>query len=140
MSTLMQWVHLLAAAVGVGGMGYLLFVLIPSLGVLTPEQRETLSKPIVARFRWASWSAIALLLISGLYNVRRYYWEEPWDTAWKLLTLKIVLSFTLFLMVLALTIPLRFLKPLRARHRQWLLAAFILSVIVVLISAYLRRG
>lgn len=141
MSTLMQWVHLLAAAVGVGGMGYLLFVLIPSLGVLSPEQRETLSKPMVARFRWVSWSAIALLLISGLYNVRRYYWEVPhWDWAWKLLVLKISLSFALFGIVLGLTIPLRWFQPLRARRRLWLLVAFILGVVVVLISAYLRRG
>ena len=140
MTTFMQWVHLMAAVVGLGGMGFLLLILIPSLGVLSAEQREALSKAVAGRFRWASWSAMALLLISGLYNVRRYYWEEPWDRAWKFLALKIVLSFVLFGIVLGLTIPFKLFEPLRARRRMWLLVAFILGVVVVLISAYLRRG
>ena len=62
------------------------------------------------------------------------------DRAWKLLTLKIVLSFTLFGIVLALTIPLRFLERVRAQRRTWLIVTFSLGVAVVLISAYLRRG
>ena len=140
MTTFMQWVHVMAAVVGLGGMGFLLLILIPSLGVLSAEQREALSKAVAGRFRWASWSAITLLLISGLYNIRRYYWEEPWGRAWKFLALKIALSFALFVIVLALTIPFRLFEPLRARRRMWLLVAFILGVVVVLISAYLRRG
>jgi len=140
MSTIMQWVHLMAGMVGLGGMGFLLLILIPSLGVLTEEQREALSKAVAGRFRWASWSAMALLLISGIYNIRRYYWEEPWDRAWKFLTLKILLSFALFAIVLALSIPLRWFERLRARRRTYLLVAFILGVVVVMISAYLRRG
>ncbi len=140
MTTLMQWVHLMAAVVGVGGMAFLLLILIPSLRVLSTEQREALSRAVAAKFRWATWSAITLLLISGLYNIRRYYWEEPWDKAWKFLALKIVLSFALFGIVLALTIPLKVFDPLRARRRTWLIVALSLGVVVILISAYLRRG
>lgn len=140
MTTLMQWIHLMAGVVGLGGMGFLLLILIPSLGVLSAEHREALSKAVAGRFRWASWGAMTLLLLSGLYNIRRYYWEEPWDRAWKFLTLKILLSFVLFAIVLALTIPFKLFEPLRARRRTWLLVAFILGVVVVLISAYLRRG
>ena len=136
----MQWVHLMAAMVGLGGMGFLLLILIPSLGVLRAEQREALSKAVAGRFRWASWSAMLLLLLSGLYKTRQYYWEDPWGRAWKFLALKIVLSFVLFAIVLGLTIPFRLFEPLRARRRTWLLVAFILGVVVVLISAYLRRG
>jgi uncharacterized membrane protein len=121
-------------------MAFLLLILIPSLGVLSAEQREALSKAVASRFRWATWSAVILLLLSGLYNVRRFYWEEPWGPAWKFLTLKILLSFTLFGIVLGLAIPFRLFEPLRARRRTWLLVAFILGVVVVLISAYLRRG
>ena len=140
MTTFMQWVHLMAAVVGLGGMGFLLLILIPSLGALSAEQREALSKAVAGRFRWASWSAMTLLLISGLFNIRRYYWEEPWGRAWKFLALKILLSFALFAIVLGLTIPLRWFEGMRARRRMWLLVAFILGVVVVLISAYLRRG
>jgi uncharacterized membrane protein len=121
-------------------MGFLLLILIPAVGVLSAEQREALSKAVAVRFRWASWSAMTLLLVSGLFNLRRYYWEEPWGRAWKFLALKIILSFALFAIVLGLTIPFKLFEPLRARRRMGLLVAFILGVIVVLISAYLRRG
>jgi uncharacterized membrane protein len=140
MTTFMQWVHLMAAVVGLGGMGFLLLILIPSLGALSAEQREALSKAVAGRFRWISWSAMTLLLLSGLFNIRRYYWEEAWGRAWKFLALKILLSFALFAIVLGLTIPLRWFEGMRARRRMWLLVAFILGVVVVLISAYLRRG
>jgi len=140
MTTFMQWVHVTAAVMGLGGLGFLLLILIPSLRALSAEQREQLSKAVAARFRWASWSAMTLLLITGLYNIRRYYWEEPWGRAWKFLALKILLAFTLFGIVLGLTIPLRVFERLRARRRMWLLVAFILGVVIILISAYLRRG
>ena len=141
MATFVQWVHLMAAVVGLGGMGFLLLILIPSLKVLSAEQREALSKAVAGRFRWASWSAITLLLLSGIYNTRYYYREVPWkEHVWKFLALKILLSFGLFAIVLGLTVPFRLFEPLRARRRQLLLVAFILGIVVVLISAYLRRG
>jgi len=140
MSTIVQWVHVMAAVIGLGGMGFLLLILIPSLGVLTVEQRDALSKAVASRFRWATWSAVVLLVLSGLYNIRRYYWEEPWGPAWRFMALKILLSFALFGIVLGLTIPFRLFEPLRARRRMWLLVAFILGVVVVLLSSYLRRG
>jgi uncharacterized membrane protein len=140
MATFMQWVHVMAAVIGLGGMGFLLLILIPSLGVLTTEQREALSKAVAIRFRWATWSTMTLLLLSGLYNIRSYYWRVPWDQAWKLLTLKIILSFALFGIVVGLSIPLRLFERLQVRRRTWLLVAFILGAVVVLISAYLRRG
>ncbi len=140
MAIFMQWIHLMAAVVGVGGMGFLLLIFMPSLGVLSPEQREALSRAVAGRFRWASWSAITLLLISGLYNIRQYYWELVWGKSWLFLTIKISLSFVLFATVLGLTIPLRIFDRLRARREAWLIAAFALGVIVILISAYLRRA
>ena len=140
MATTIQWIHLMASVVALGGMGFLLLILIPSLEVLSAEQREALSKAVAGRFRWASWSAMTLVLLSGLYNVRRYYWEEPWDRAWRFLALKVLLSFVFFGIVLGLTIPFKLFQPLRARRRQWLLVAFIVGIVVVLISAYLRRG
>jgi len=140
MSTVIQWIHVMAAVIGLGGMGFLLLILIPSLGVLSTEQREALSKSVANRFRWATWSSITLLLLTGIYNVRRFYWEDQWGAAWNLLALKIALSFALFAIVLALTVPFRVFEPMRARRRTWLLAAFIMGVVVVLISAYLRRG
>jgi energy-converting hydrogenase Eha subunit A len=84
---------------------------------------------------------MGLLVITGLYNVRQYYWEMAWGRTWLLLTLKIGLAFTLFGIILALTLPLGIFDRVRARRRSWLIAAFALGVVIVLISAYLRsRG
>jgi uncharacterized membrane protein len=140
MTTFMQWIHLMAAVVGLGGMGFVLLILIPALGVLNPEQREALFRAVSIRFRWVSWSAIGLLLISGLYNIREYYWEVTWGKSWLLLAIKIVLASALFAIVVGLTLPLGIFDRMRSRRRTWLIWAFALGVVVVLISAYLRRG
>jgi len=140
MATFVQWVHVMSAVIGLGGLGYVLLVLLPALTVLPPEQRAALSDAATSRFRWATWSAMLLLLLSGIYNIRQYYWEVSWGKYWAVLTVKVALSFGLFAIILALTTPLGIFDRLRARRREWLIAAFALGVTIVLISAYLRRG
>lgn len=140
MPTIMQWVHLSAAVVGVGGITFLLFLLLPSARALSPETRDALMKRVQGRFRWVSWSVIILLIGSGLYNVRAYYWELAWGRAWQWLTVKIVLAMLVFTVSLALTLPLRFLAKIREHRERWLATGFALAMIVILISAYLRRS
>jgi uncharacterized membrane protein len=140
MSTLLQWIHVGAAVVGVGGMGFLVLVLIPSGVVLQPDHRNQLLKAVGARFRWVSWTVIVLLLASGFYNVRQYYWEVPWGRAWELLAAKIALALVVFAISLCLTLPAKAFDWFRMRRKFWLTTAFTLAMIVVLISAYLRRA
>lgn len=139
MSTFVQWVHLSAAVLGVGGIAFLHIILLPSMRALNPDQRENLLKAVLGKFRWVSWSVILLLLVSGLYNVRQYYWEVPWGRAWMLLTVKIVFAILVFTIALALSLPLKFLNWFRAHRQMWLAIALTLAMIVILISAYLRR-
>jgi uncharacterized membrane protein len=138
MTSLVQWVHLVAAVVGVGGIAFLLVILLPSVQVLGDEQRNLLLKSVMGRFRWASWGAILLLLSSGLYNVRMRAWEAPWGPYWKWLTAKIVLAFCVFAIALLLTLPLQTLERFRARRKMWLSIALGVALAVILISAYLR--
>jgi uncharacterized membrane protein len=137
MSIISQWIHVSAAVIGVGAMGFLLMVLMPSLGVLSPEQRDLLAGAVMRRFRWVSWGVILLLLVSGLIKVKTRYWEAPWGAAWKWLTVKMVLAGVVFLISLALTLPLRILDRVRAKRQMWLAIAFGVALGVVLISAYL---
>lgn len=139
MATFAQWVHVSAAVIGVGGMAFLLIVLFPSVRVLNEEQRAGLLKAVLGRFRWVAWSVILLLLASGLYNVK-LVWLVPWGTYWMFLTVKIILALAVFAIVLCLTIPLSVFDRFRERRKQWLYTAFGLAMIVILISAYLRRG
>lgn len=135
----MQWLHLTAAVIGLGCLAFMALILMPSADVLDTEQRNLLSRVIRGRFRWTTWSAILVLIGSGIFNIRRFYWEAPWDRGWELLTLKVALSFAMFGIILGLTIPLKLLDPMRQRQRGWLLVALGLGLAVVLISAYLRR-
>lgn len=139
MATFAQWVHLSAAVVGVGGMAFMLFVLFPSAGTLAPDQRDRLSRAVLGRFRWITWSVIFLLLASGLYNVK-LVWLVPWGPYWKFLTIKIILALVILAIVLCLTIPLGVFNWFRQRRNLWLSIAFSLAMVVILISAYLRRG
>lgn len=139
MSTFVQWVHVSAAVIGVGGMAFMLLVLFPSAGLLEQGQQDRLLKAALGRFRWVSWSVMILLLASGLYNVK-LVWLVPWGPYWTFLTIKIVLALAVFVIILCLTIPLKIFEGFRARRKQWLYAALGLAMIVILISAYLRRG
>jgi uncharacterized membrane protein len=140
MPTLVQWIHVTAAVIGVGGIAFLSFVLLPSLRVLAPEERDQMMRAVAGRFRWVSWSVIALLIVSGLYNVRQYYWEVAWGRSWLFLTTKIVLAFVVFAISLALSLPFGVFDRLRRRRQVWLRIALGLGLAVILISAYLRRG
>jgi uncharacterized membrane protein len=139
MPTLVQWLHVTAAVILVGGMAFLLFILMPSLGALDPEHRALLAKQVMDRFRWVVWSAIIVSLVSGLYSIRQYYWEAAWGKSWALLALKIVLALFVFVIALALTLPFKLFDRVRARRQIWLAIAVGLAVAIIFISAYLRR-
>jgi len=139
MSTFLQWIHVTAVVIGIGGLAFLLFILTPSVGSMQPEQRDLLAKQVMGRFRWVIWSAIVVLLVSGLYSIREYYWEVAWGKSWVLLTVKIVLSLFVFVIALALTLPFKLFDRVRARRQIWLSIAVGLAVAVIFISAYLRR-
>jgi uncharacterized membrane protein len=139
-SAFVQWIHISAAVFGVGGIAFLHIILLPSVRVLNSDQRGLILKVVSGKFRWVSWSVIVLLLGSGLYNVRQFYWEVPWGHPWKVLTVKIILSMALFTIVLALTLPLKILDWFRARRQMWLAIALTLALIIIFISAYLRRS
>ena len=139
MSTFLQWIHVTAVVLSVGGMAFLLIVLTPGLGDIQPEQRQRLAKLVMNRFRWVLWSSMALILLSGLYSIREYYWEVAWGKSWELLTVKIVLAGVVFAIALALTLPFKLFDWVRARRQVWLAIAAGISVAVIFISAYLRR-
>lgn len=139
MGTIAQWIHISAAVLGVGGMGFILLVLLPAARILSPEQRDPFVKTVLLRFRWITWSVIILLLSSGLYNLK-LVWEVPWGTYWRFLSIKLALALAVFAISLILTIPLKAFARFRAKRDVWLTIAFGLALAVILISAYLRRA
>lgn len=63
------WVHLLAAMLWLGGMLFLIFVLVPALRGESGELRGRLVDTVGLRFRTVGWICLLLLLLSGSANI-----------------------------------------------------------------------
>jgi putative copper resistance protein D len=63
------WIHILAAMFWVGGMIFFASVLIPSLKGVPAELRTALVSRIGKRYRTAGWTALGVLLVTGLLNL-----------------------------------------------------------------------
>ncbi len=92
------WLHILAAAVWIGGMAALGLLLVP---LLRQERFEDVARPLLyasaLRFRWIGWGALGVLVVTGLFQVRAQgipwsawldlgFWTTAWGAAlgWKL--------------------------------------------------------
>jgi uncharacterized membrane protein len=64
-SALLHALHVLGAAIWVGGMFFALLVLRPSLAVLEPPQRLALHMQVFRRFFLVVWHAMPLVIASG---------------------------------------------------------------------------
>ncbi len=138
MIVFMQWLHLLAAVVGVGAVVFFRILLLPSLGSLPPEQRSALVARLAPRFRLAVWLAIIVLIFSGVFNLL----ESPRlaEPAYRhVLEVKLVLALVLFSIALAATLPLPSLNRIQQKRPALLATNVVLGVIIILLSAYLRR-
>lgn len=76
------WLHIFAAAVWIGGMVFLAAVLVPV--TRRPEYRgvaASLFHLTGVRFRWVGWACIALLLLTGTFNLlfRGLGWADLWS-------------------------------------------------------------
>lgn len=66
-----DWLHLLATVIWIGGMAFNLLVLRPSLTVIEPSQRIKLVCAVVKRFIYFAWGSIATLVITGIFMTPR---------------------------------------------------------------------
>lgn len=76
------WLHILAAAAWIGGMLFLVLVLVPV--TRRPAFREgaaALVEAVGRRFRWVGWVALGLLIASGVVQVayRGFVWADVWS-------------------------------------------------------------
>lgn len=81
-SLISVWLHILAAAVWIGGMVFIALVLVPA--TREPEHRgiaPSLIRWTGRRFRWIGWLSLTLLLLTGLFNLaqRGLGWTELWS-------------------------------------------------------------
>lgn len=154
-------VHLLAALLWLGGMLFLAVVGAPVLRkVEPPELRMQLFSRLGERFRLVGWWAIAVLVITGVFNLHYRgllvgalwvdveFWATPMGTAlaWKLGAVTVMLLISGFHDFLSGPAASRLTpgspEALRARRRAALLARVnaIVGVVVVIAAVRLARG
>lgn len=63
------WLHILAATVWVGGMAFLVLVLVPWLRRAGPELAGPLLRDTGRRFRGVGWLALGVLVSTGTFNL-----------------------------------------------------------------------
>jgi putative copper export protein len=72
MTTLLRIVHLLSAAVWLGGTVALVFVGVPAIRVLEGEARATALRKLGRRWRPLGWGAMGVAILSGLWLSDRH--------------------------------------------------------------------
>jgi uncharacterized membrane protein len=128
----MRWLHIASVATLIGGMIYGWLVLVPATNVLAIDARKALFEKTAALFRPLVFGAIAALLVSGGYTLMTNPGHHI--SYYILLGIKLLLVAHVF----AVGIVLVTKNP---EHRGRLLAGSAISgLIIILISAYLRRN
>ena len=125
------WLHIAAAALLVGGALYARLAIQAATEVLAPEEAARVNDGAVERFRGWVFTAIAVLLITGVYNYLHTGAHSPRYHI--LLGIKLLLALHVFASVL---LALRSNNPRRARQ---LAGAGISGVAVILIAVYLTQ-
>lgn len=99
------WLHILAAIAWIGGMIFLVLILVPT--IRRPEYqdiRASLIHWIGIRFRWVGWICLILLLLSGIFNLiyRGFSWKDLQDDSFWQSSFNRILAVKLLLVVLIL--------------------------------------
>ncbi len=132
LSVLMRWLHVTSVITILGGFIYARFMISPALASLPQADAAAFSKRVVALFRPILYTALATVLISGLYN----YLTNPFYPAHyhAVIGVKFLFVLHLFAASVMYTIP----NPNEAKRIQRLNWLIISGLLIVAISADLR--
>jgi uncharacterized membrane protein len=130
LQVVMRCLHFCSLAVLLGGVAYWRLILMPSTVALPADERDELAEQDAARFRPFAWSAIAALIVSGLFNILAFPGHNMRHNI--LLGIKLLLATHVFAAALLAV------RPGNKRRGRILLGAVIVGVFVIGISTYLR--
>jgi len=120
LSTFFHWLHLLGVVFWIGGVGYVVLVLLPSMPLIALRDRAKLMPRLLKRFLTVVWVSIALIASSGLYRVFFILGitaPEQFYYTWYGNLLAVKLATVIALIGVALLVTFR-LYPRAVRHVQ----------------------
>ena len=149
---LIQWIHVGSVVLLIGGFFFLRVILLPAVKVLPENQQPKLLEAALRRFRVVIWSALLTILFSGVYNFIVFlrsagsFSQDPatepvqdLSTYILVLGVKLFIVFIIFTFGVLLTFPYPVFAPIQKRPAPWLNLTLILGLIVIFLSAFLRR-
>ena len=149
---LIQWIHVGSVVLLIGGFFFLRVILLPAANVLPEDQRPKLVDAAFRRFRVVVWTALLTILFSGVYNFIAFLRStgsfsqdlpkapvQDLSTYILVLGVKIFIVFIIFTFGVLLTFPYPVFAPIQRRPVPWLNLTLILGLIVIFLSAFLRR-
>jgi putative copper export protein len=128
---LMRWLHFASMATLVGGILFGRLVMTSSLSALAPDARDAFADRAAARYRPFVLTAIVGLIVSGTYNLLTNPGHTP--KYHMLLGIKLLLVLHVFAVALLIT------QPKNPRRARMMTGTLISGLIILAISAYLRR-
>ncbi len=140
LNILMQWIHLSAIAIALGGAFYSYFVLLPALQTLSDPEKKILFEKTQSQFRRVVWICVLLITISGLVNFIKVH-QVLFTPSLKrtLLLTKVVLVLVLVGILTILNTSFSWVKPFQARRKQWLITNILLAITIIGLSVWLKR-
>jgi uncharacterized membrane protein len=131
LAVIMRWLHISSVAALIGGAIFGRFVAAHAIGTLNPETGEALWEDVAAHFKPVVYAAVAALVVSGLYNIIAHPGHS--------LTYQILLGIKLLLVLHVFAVAFLITKPQNPRRARMMTGTLISGLIIVAISAYLRR-
>jgi uncharacterized membrane protein len=131
LALLMRWLHISSVATLIGGALYGRFVAAAATETLNAESKEALGEQMAGRYKPLVYTAVAALVVSGIYNIiatpghsTRYH---------VLLGIKLLLTLHVF------AVMLLSVQPHAKRRARMMTGAAISGLVIIAIAAYLRR-
>ncbi len=128
----MRWLHISSMMTLLGGILYARFVVAPSLATLAADARAQVGEAMAARYRSLMYAAIAILMLTGLYNLILNISGKP-PIYHMLLTVKLLGVLHIF------AVGFLIVQPKNARRDRQMTGIVISGLIVLAVSAWLRQ-
>jgi hypothetical protein len=128
---LMRWLHFASMATLVGGIIYGRLVMTASITTLSPDARDALDGHAAGGYRPLVLASVIGLIVSGTYNLLTNPGHTP--KYHMLLGMKLMLALHVFAVAFLIT------QPKNPRRARMMTGTLISGLLVLAISAYLRR-
>ncbi len=137
MLSVMVFLHVLAVVIAVGGMHYVMTVLMPVAKKMGPPSGPALMEAASNKFRTLVWVSIALLVITGGHLTFARGLLQT-DRA-PFLLVKIGLALVIFAISLGMTLPLPALAGLQKKRPLLLRINIVLAMVVIFLGIWIKR-